>query len=31
MKNASPGETAERLNRRRARMMPVLALFLLIQ
>jgi hypothetical protein len=31
MTNASPGETADRLNRRRARMMPVLALFLLIQ
>ena len=31
MNTASPGETADRLNRRRARAMPVLALFLIIQ
>lgn len=31
MSDNSPAETAERLTRRRARMMPVLALFLFIQ
>jgi len=31
MSDTSPAETAERLTRRRARMMPVLALFLFIQ
>ena len=31
MSDASPAETAERLTRRRARLMPVLALFLFIQ
>jgi hypothetical protein len=31
MSDTSPAETAERLSRRRARMMPVLAIFLFIQ